>query len=140
MTTKTGSAVWQGDLKAGKGTISTESGALRDQPYGFNTRFEDAPGTNPEELIGAAHAGCFSMALSNILGTKGITPDRIETRSEITIVQKDGDLTITKAHLIVTLKAAADEADLRSAAKDAEKGCPVSKLLKAEITMDLTIA
>lgn len=140
MTTKTGSAVWQGDLKTGKGTISTESGALRDQPYGFNTRFEDAPGTNPEELIGAAHAGCFSMALSNILGSKGITPDRIETRSEITIVQKDGDLTITKAHLIVTLKAAADEADLRSAAKDAEKGCPVSKLLKAEITMDLTIA
>ncbi|HBB78121.1 MAG TPA: OsmC family peroxiredoxin, partial [Pseudomonas sp.] len=76
---KTASAVWQGDLKTGKGTISTQSGALKDNPYGFNTRFEDAPGTNPEELIGAAHAGCFSMALSLMLGQAGLTAERIET-------------------------------------------------------------
>ena len=140
MSVHKGSAVWQGDLKTGKGKISTQSGALKDQPYGFNTRFEDAPGTNPEELIGAAHAACFSMALSNILGGKGITPDKIETTSEVTLDKKDGDFTITKAHLIVTLKADADKATLTEAAEAAEKGCPVSKLLNAEISMDLTIA
>ena len=87
---KTASAVWQGDLKSGKGTISTESGALQDNPYGFNTRFEGAPGTNPEELIGAAHAGCFSMALSLMLGQAGFTAERIATRAEVTL-DKDGE-------------------------------------------------
>lgn len=87
---KSASAVWQGGLKDGKGTISTESGALKDNPYGFNTRFEGAPGTNPEELIGAAHAGCFSMALSMMLGQAGLTAERIETRAEVTL-DKDGE-------------------------------------------------
>ena len=82
---KTASAVWQGDLKSGKGTISTQSGALKDNPYGFNTRFEGAPGTNPEELIGAAHAGCFSMALSMMLGQAGLTAERIDTTAEVTL-------------------------------------------------------
>ena len=139
MTVKSGSAVWTGDLKTGKGTVSSESGALNSLPYGFNTRFEDTPGTNPEELIGAAHAACFSMALSNILGGKDIVPDQIETTSQITLVEKDGGLTITKAHLVVRLVATGDEAALTAAAQDAEKGCPVSKLLNAEITMDLTL-
>ena len=139
MTVKSGSAVWTGDLKSGKGEVSSESGALKDLPYGFNTRFADTPGTNPEELIGAAHAACFSMALSNILGGKDIVPERIETTSKITIVDQDGGLTITKAHLAVRLKAKGDDATLKSAAYDAEKGCPVSKLLNAEVTMDLTL-
>jgi osmotically inducible protein OsmC len=139
MPVKSGSAVWTGDLKTGKGKISSESGALKDVAYGFNTRFEGKPGSNPEELIGAAHAACFSMALSNILGGKDIVPDKIETTSKITIVEQDGGPTITKAHLVVRLAAKGDENTLKSAAHEAEKGCPVSKLLNAEITMDLTL-
>ncbi|HAQ88173.1 MAG TPA: OsmC family peroxiredoxin, partial [Pseudomonas sp.] len=92
---KTASAVWQGDLKSGKGTISTESGALKDNPYGFNTRFEGAPGTNPEELIGAAHAGCFSMALSMMLGQTGLTAERINTTAEVTLDKDDKGFSIT---------------------------------------------
>jgi len=106
---KSASAVWQGGLKDGKGTISTESGALKDNPYGFNTRFEGAPGTNPEELIGAAHAGCFSMALSMMLGQAGLTAERIETRAEVTL-DKDGEgFSITAIDL--TLKARIPGAD-----------------------------
>ena len=100
---KTASAVWQGDLKSGKGTISTESGALQDNPYGFNTRFEGAPGTNPEELIGAAHAGCFSMALSMMLGQAGLTAERINTTAEVTLDKDDKGFSITA--IALTLKA-----------------------------------
>jgi osmotically inducible protein OsmC len=137
MPVKHGSAVWAGGLKDGRGRISTESGALTDQPYGFNTRFADKPGTNPEELIGAAHAACFSMALANILGEDGIVPDEIATTSSVTLDAED--LTITRAALNVTLKAAAEESKLRAAAEKAKAGCPVSKLLKAEITMTLKL-
>ncbi|VFR24376.1 Osmotically inducible protein C [plant metagenome] len=134
---KTASAVWQGDLKTGKGTISTESGALKDQPYGFNTRFEDAAGTNPEELIGAAHAGCFSMALSNILGQKGAKAERIGTRAEVTLDKVEGGFAISAVHLILRAKVPGlSAADFDAAANDAKTGCPVSKVLNAKITLD----
>src|ERR1700754_4819397 len=98
------SAVWKGDLKTGKGTISTESGALSDASYGFKTRFENAPGTNPEELLGAAHAGCFSMALSNILGEAGLTADSIQTEAVVTLDAAEGGFAITAVHLTVVAK------------------------------------
>ncbi|HCR79042.1 MAG TPA: OsmC family peroxiredoxin, partial [Alcanivorax sp.] len=101
---KFASAHWEGDIKKGKGTISTQSGALKEQPYGFNTRFEDEPGTNPEELIGAAHAGCFSMAFSLELGNAGYTADSIDTKAKVTL-DKDGDgFSITKIHLDMNAK------------------------------------
>lgn len=135
-----GSAVWTGDLKAGKGAISTESGALANVPYGFNTRFGDEKGTNPEELIGAAHASCFSMALSNELSKAGIANPRIETTAAVEIKQQDGGFTITSSHLTVKITAkGADKAAAQKAAETAEKNCPVSKLLKADISMDATI-
>ncbi|WP_312717182.1 OsmC family protein, partial [Stutzerimonas nitrititolerans] len=124
---KTASAVWQGDLKTGKGAISTQSGALKDNPYGFNTRFEDAPGTNPEELIGAAHAGCFSMALSLMLGQAGLTAERIETRAEVTLDKEGEGFAITA--IALTLEAripGADEAQFQQIANQAKEGCPVS--------------
>lgn len=134
---KTASAVWQGDLKTGKGTISTESGALKDQPYGFNTRFEGAPGTNPEELIGAAHAGCFSMALSNILGQKDAKAERIDTRAEVTLDKVEGGFAISAVHLILRAKVPGmSAADFDTAANEAKTGCPVSKVLNAKITLD----
>ena len=131
------SAVWAGSLKEGKGTISTASGALAAKPYSFRTRFEGEPGTNPEELIGAAHAGCFSMALSMILGGAGLTPDKIETTATITLEQKDGGFAITASHLDVTASVpGADDATFQDLAAKAKAGCPVSKLLNATITMD----
>ena len=131
------SAVWQGSLKEGKGSISTGSGALSAKPYSFRTRFEGEPGTNPEELIGAAHASCFSMALSMILGLAGFTPEKIETTATVTLEQKDGGFAITASHLDVTAKVpgASEEAFLECATK-AKGGCPVSKVLNANITMD----
>lgn len=140
MFTKTGSAKWQGGLKDGTGAVSTESGALSDQPYGFNTRFEDKPGTNPEELIGAAHAACFSMALSKMLGEAGITDVTIETRSAVTLEQKGEGFAITKAHLTTQIAGQGDATTIRDLAEKAKAGCPVSKLLNAEITMDATVA
>ena len=135
-----GSAVWTGDLKTGKGAISTESGALSNLPYGFNTRFGDEKGTNPEELIGAAHASCFSMALSNELSKAGIADPRIETTAAVEIKQQDGGFAITSSHLTVKITArGADKAAAQKAAETAEKNCPVSKLLKADISMDVTI-
>jgi osmotically inducible protein OsmC len=135
-----GSAVWTGDLKTGKGTISSESGALSSLPYGFNTRFGDEKGTNPEELIGAAHAACFSMALSNELSKAGVNNPKIETTSAIELKQQDGGFAITAAHLSTKITSkGADKAAIRNAAETAEKNCPVSKLLKAEISMDATI-
>ena len=139
MTIRKGSAHWTGDLRTGKGTVSSESGALSKLPYGFNTRFGDEKGTNPEELIGAAHAACFSMALSNELSKAGIANPQIETTSAIELKQDGGGFTITAARLTVKITAhGADKAAAEKAAQTAEKNCPVSKLLKAEISMDAT--
>ena len=136
-----GSAVWQGGVKDGKGAISTKSGALTDYPYGFASRFEGQPGSNPEELIGAAHAACFTMALSLMLGEAGLTADRMQTTAEVTL-DKDGDsYAVTSSHL--TLKATipgADDAKFQEIAAKAKAGCPISKLLKAEITLEATLA
>ncbi|KAA2211435.1 OsmC family protein [Teichococcus oryzae] len=132
-----GSAVWQGGIKDGKGAISTRSGALKDQPYGFSSRFEGKPGTNPEELIGAAHAGCFTMALSLILGEAGLTASQMNTTADVTLEKQAEGFAITAVHL--TLRATipgADDAKFQELANKAKAGCPVSKLLKAEITLD----
>jgi osmotically inducible protein OsmC len=130
-------AVWQGGIKDGKGTITTESKALNAVPYSFAMRFESAPGTNPEELLGAAHAGCFSMALSGQLGQAGITPERITTTSTVTIEKQPDGFTITRVHLDVAVKApGADRAKFETAAQNAKAGCPLSKVLKADISMD----
>jgi osmotically inducible protein OsmC len=135
-----GTAHWQGGLKDGKGAISTKSGALKDYPYGFAARFEGQPGTNPEELIGAAHAGCFTMALSLILGEAGFTADSMDTKSEITLEKQGDGFTITRAHLILTAKIPGITEDkFKELAGMAEKGCPVSKLMKAEITLDASL-
>lgn len=131
------SAVWQGGLKEGKGTISTESGVLSGTPYSFHTRFEGDKGTNPEELIGAAHAGCFSMALSMILGQEGMIADKIETHATVTLEQQGGGFTVTASHLDVTVSIPnANEAAFLEAAHKAKTNCPISKLLNARITMD----
>jgi lipoyl-dependent peroxiredoxin len=130
------SAVWTGSLKEGKGTISTESGALSKTQYSFATRFENGRGTNPEELIAAAHAGCFTMALSAQLGNAGITPESLETTAAVTLEKLDAGFTITKVHLDVAARIpGADEAAFEKAAENAKAGCPISRLLKAEITM-----
>ena len=137
---RTGSAVWQGGLKDGKGSISTQSGALTEYPYGFAARFEGKPGTNPEELIGAAHAGCFTMALSLILGEAGLKADRMETSAEVTLDKVEDGFAITSVHL--TLKAkipGADQAKFEELAGKAKAGCPVSKVLNAKITLDATL-
>lgn len=136
---KFANAQWEGDLKSGKGQITTESGALKSNPYGFNTRFDGQAGTNPEELIAAAHAGCFSMALSAELGKAGITADKIETKCTISLEKDDGGFSVTKSHLVLAVTApSADSAALEKAANDAKKGCPISKLLNAEISLEAT--
>ncbi|WP_175652500.1 OsmC family protein [Pseudomonas sp. Marseille-P9899] len=137
---KTASAVWQGGLKDGKGQISTESGALKQVPYGFNTRFEGTPGTNPEELIGAAHSGCFSMALSMILGEAGLTAERIDTTAEVTLDKQPDGFAITAVHLILKAKVpGASEEQFLELANKAKSGCPVSKVLNAKISLDATL-
>jgi osmotically inducible protein OsmC len=136
-----GSAVWQGGIKDGRGTISTESGALSSYPYGFASRFEGQRGSNPEELIAAAHASCFTMALSLILGEAKLTAERMETAAEVTLEQVDGGWAITAVHLNLTAKVpGADQAKFAELAGKAKAGCPVSKLLKAEITLDAKLA
>ena len=140
MTTTFGSAKWQGGIKDGKGAISTKSGALKDYPYGFASRFEGKPGSNPEELIGAAHAACFTMALSLILGEAGLTADKMETQADVTLTKQADGFAITAVKL--TLKAkipGADNAKFQELAAKAKAGCPVSKLLKAEITLDASL-
>ena len=134
---KKGQAHWEGDLKSGKGTVSTESGALNQQPYGFNTRFEGVKGTNPEELIGAAHAACFSMALSLMLGEAGYTADSIDTTADVSLDKTDGGFAITKVALKskVTVPGIAPQ-QFDGIIQKAKAGCPVSQLLKAEITLD----
>jgi osmotically inducible protein OsmC len=130
------SAVWKGSLKDGKGTISSDSGVLSNTPYSFSTRFENAKGTNPEELIAAAHAGCFTMALSAQLGNAGITPESLETTASLSLDKLDAGWTVTKIHLDVSARIpGADQAAFDKAAESAKAGCPISRLLKAEITM-----
>ena len=130
------SAVWNGSLREGKGTLTTDSGVLSKTPYSFATRFESARGTNPEELIAAAHAGCFTMALSAELGKAGITPESLETSAAVTLEKLEAGFTVTKIHLDVNAKIPnADQAALDKAAQSAKAGCPISRLLKTEITM-----
>lgn len=132
-----GSAEWKGSLKEGKGTVSTESGGLTNTAHSFSTRFENERGTNPEELIAAAHAGCFSMALSGQLGAAGMTAESIRTTAAVTIDKVEGGFAITAVHLDVIARIpGADRAKFEKAAQDAKSGCPVSKLLNARITMD----
>ena len=135
------SAAWQGGLKDGKGTLTTESKVLSATPYSFSTRFEGTPGTNPEELIAAAHAGCFSMALSMILGEAGIRPERIDTTATVTLDKVESGFAITKVHLDVKVRApGADRAKFDASAAKAKAGCPVSKVLNAAISMDAKLA
>lgn len=130
------SAVWKGSLKEGKGTISSESGVLSSTAYSFSTRFENAKGTNPEELIAAAHAGCFTMALSAQLGNAGITPESLETTASVTLDKLEAGWTVTKIHLDVAARIpGADKAAFDKAAENAKAGCPISRLLNAQITM-----
>lgn len=134
---KHGSAHWSGDIKRGKGTVSTESGVLNQQPYGFNTRFEGEKGTNPEELIGAAHASCFSMALSLMLGEAGYTADSIDTNADVSLDKTDSGFAISKIALTskVTVPGI-DPQQFDGIIQKAKAGCPVSQVLNAEITLD----
>ena len=132
-----GSASWKGGLKDGRGSVTTDSGALQAYPYGFASRFEGQKGTNPEELLAAAHSGCFTMALSLILGEAKLVAEQMDTSAEVTLEQVEGGFAITAVHL--TLKAkipGADKATFESLAAKAKAGCPVSKLFKTEITLD----
>jgi osmotically inducible protein OsmC len=133
---RTASAEWRGGLKDGKGTLSADSGILKQTPYSFATRFESTPGTNPEELLAAAHAGCFTMALSAQLGNAGMTAERLETTATVTLEKVGDGFSITKSHLdLVAHVPGADRAKFDAAVKAAETGCPVSKLFKAEISV-----
>jgi osmotically inducible protein OsmC len=134
------SAIWRGGLKDGKGEISTESGVLSNTGYSFAKRFEEEKGTNPEELIAAAHAGCFSMALSAQLGNAGITAQSIATTASVTLEKLEGGFAVTGSDLAVTIKApGADRTAVNKAAEEAKAGCPISRLLNAKITMNATI-
>src|ERR1700736_949617 len=135
------SAIWKGGLKDGKGVVSASSGVLSNTPYSFATRFENTPGTNPEELIAAAHAGCFSMALSAQLGGANLTPESINTNVTLTMEKQDSGWTITSSHLdVVGRVPGADAATFQKYAEAAEKGCPVSKVLNAKISMSAKLA
>jgi lipoyl-dependent peroxiredoxin len=135
-----GSARWSGGIKDGKGAISTDSGALKDAPYGFASRFEGKPGTNPEELLGAAHAGCFTMALSLILGEAKLTATQMDTTAEVALEQVEGGYAITSVHLTLRAKVPGATAEIFAGlAGKAKAGCPVSKLFKTEITLDAAL-
>ena len=132
-----GSAVWEGDLKGGKGTVSTDSGVLAQTPYSFSTRFESGKGTNPEELIAAAHAGCFTMALSAQLGNAGLTPEKLSTTATVTFDKLEAGWTVT--NIVLSVKGKVPKADLAAwdkATQAAKTGCPISRLLNTTITMD----
>jgi osmotically inducible protein OsmC len=134
---RSASAHWEGGLKDGKGTVSTESGVLSNTQYSFSTRFEDGKGTNPEELIGAAHAGCFSMALSGQLGNAGMTAQSIDTTATVTFEKLEAGFTVTEVHLKLVAKIpGADKAAFETAANNAKTGCPISRLLNTKITLD----
>jgi len=137
---RTGSAVWQGDLKNGKGALSTNSGVLKDTQYSFSTRFESGAGTNPEELIAAAHAGCFAMAFSAMLGKAGFTPDKVAAKADVSLEQVQGNWTITTINLQLDAKVPGiDRAKFEEVANDAKKNCPVSRALNANITLQATL-
>ena len=137
---KSGQAHWEGDIKSGKGTVTTESGVLSQQPYGFNTRFEGAKGTNPEELIGAAHAACFSMALSLMLGEAGHKAQSIDTKAVVSLDKAGEGFEITKVALTSEVSVpGVDENEFDEIIQKAKAGCPVSKVLNAEITLDYTL-
>lgn len=137
MITRTASARYQGMGKEGQGWVSTQSGVLKDQKYGFNTRFEDGPGTNPEELIAAAHASCFTMALSFALAKEGITDGTLETEARVKL-DKDGEgFKVSRSDLTLSANVALDDARLRELAEDAKKNCPISKLLNAEMSLEV---
>ena len=134
---RTASAAWSGGLKDGKGSITTQSGVLSNTRYGFNTRFEDGPGTNPEELIAAAHAGCFTMAVSAQLGAAGLTAESLKTSAAVTLDKVEGGFAITAVHLELVAKIpGATQQAFETAANNAKAGCPVSKVLNAKITLD----
>jgi osmotically inducible protein OsmC len=134
---RSASAVWKGGLQDGKGTVSTESGTLSDTPYNFRMRFESEHGTNPEELVAAAHAACFSMALSLFLGNAGMKADSIETKATVSLDKGDGGFSVTSSHLETSVRIPnADRAEFNKAVESAKSGCPISKLLNAKITMD----
>ena len=136
-----GSAHWAGGLRDGRGAISTQSGALSAYPYGFGSRFEGVAGTNPEELLGAAHAGCFTMALSLILGDAGLTADSLDTSATVTLEQVGGGYAITAVHLVLTAAIpGVDDATFQQLAAAAKANCPVSKVLNADITLDASLA
>jgi osmotically inducible protein OsmC len=140
MTTTFGSVKWQGGIRDGKGAISTKSGALTDYPYGFASRFEGKPGSNPEELIGAAHAACFTMALSRILGDAELTAEQMETKAEVTLEKQGDGFAITSVHLTLVAKIpGADKAKFAELVGMAKVGCPVSKLFSTKITLEATL-
>lgn len=137
---RNGSAVWSGGIRDGKGAISTESGALSNYPYGFSSRFEGQKGSNPEELLGAAHAACFTMALSLALQNEKLTAESLETSAKVTLEQKDGGYAITAVHLTLQGKVpGADQETFARIAEGAKANCPVSKVLRADITLDATL-
>ncbi len=134
---RTASAAWQGDLKQGKGSVSTQSGVLKETPYSFSARFENGAGTNPEELIAAAHAGCFTMATAASLGKAGFTPEKLATQATLTLEQVDGQWTITRIDLVMTGRVPGIEPQkFDEITADAKANCPVSRLLNAEVTLD----
>ena len=134
---RTASARWQGDLKTGKGRLTSQSGILKDTVYGFGSRFEEGPGTNPEELIAAAHAGCFTMALSAALGQAGFTAESLATDAALSLEQVEGSWTITKVHLSLRAEVPGlDEARFQEIAAGAKANCPVSRVLKADISLE----
>ena len=137
MITRTASARYQGMGKDGQGWVSTQSGVLKDQKYGFNTRFEDGPGTNPEELIAAAHASCFTMALSFALAKEGITDGTLETEARVKLDRDGEGFKVSRSDLTLTAEVALDDARLRELAEDAKKNCPISKLLNAEMNLEI---
>ena len=137
---KTASSNWSGDIKSGKGTISTQSGALDNQPYGFNTRFEDKPGSNPEELVGAAHSACFSMALSLALGEAGFTADDISTKATVSLDEVDDGFAVSEIELVVNAKITdISNEQFQALCEDTKKGCPISKLLNTSIKITATL-
>lgn len=138
---RSASAVWKGGLKDGRGTVSTSSAALSNVPYNFSMRFEDEKGTNPEELIAAAHAACFSMALSGQLGNAGMTAESIDTTATVTLEKVGDAFTVTSSHLDTTVRIPnADKAKFQEAAEGAKAGCPISRLLNTKITLDAKLA
>lgn len=140
MIQRSAEAIWNGDLKSGNGTISSDSGVLKSTPYSFHTRFESTPGTNPEELVAAAHAGCYSMALSATLGKSGITPEKLHTKATVTLEKVGDGFSVTKSHLKLWAKVpGVDKAKFEEAANGAKAGCPISKLLNAEITLTIEL-